>query len=124
MAVCRDCGSLDIQLDEPADDGYYAVLVTLSDQVPSEESCDAWLVEHDYTLKMASAVAQAMKNALWYDIGRGAWYTLQVDGAKEKRKYYKSIVLTWYSWMRREARLIPRTGPGSGMMVKKKSRYW
>ena len=121
MPLCPHCGVL-IEPDDEAlilADTYWAVLTKLSDQVPSEAHCDDWLADNGHDYATALRVARAMDNALWYDSDRGAWYTLTTDGKKEKRKYYKSIVLTFYNWMARE--LTNGVKP-SGM--KKARGYW
>jgi hypothetical protein len=124
MPVCRECGSRDIEPDAPTEDlvvpnHYWAVLFRISNQIPSQAHCDTWLDENGYSDEMALRVARAMFNALWHDEEREAWYTLQVEGKKEKRKYYKVAVLTWYSWMNLEAR---RNGSRPTPVIRKPER--
>ena len=127
---CPHCGSLIDLADEDliVPNHYWAVLQKMSSEVPSQAHCDRWLDDNGYTDEQALRVARAMDNALWFDAARGAWYTLTADGTlgkKEKRKYYKSIILTFYGWMGRE----PRQGGSNGqrsessMITKKGGNY-
>ncbi len=73
-AVCKSCGSVDIQFYEPADDGgWHGLLVTLSDQVPSKEHCADWLDSWDIPETTAVQVAIAMQASIRYDLKKKAW---------------------------------------------------
>lgn len=128
--ICPHCAAVIEVTDEDliVPNHYWAVLQKLSNVVPSQAHCDAWLDENGYDDETALRVARAMDNVLWYDDERGAWYTLQTDGKKDRRKYYKRIILTFYNWMGRENQGLNdlrRNGSqvGSSMKVKNTGGY-
>lgn len=128
--ICPHCASVIEVADEDliVPNHYWAILSKLSDAVPSQVHCDEWLAENGYDDEMALRVARAMDNVLWYDSDRGAWYTLQADGKKERRKYYKRIILTFYNWMGRENQGLGgqrqnEQRPGRSMKVKNTGGY-
>jgi len=110
MPVCRDCGSVNIQFDEPTDDGWWSTLVTMSDQVPSQEICEAWLDEKGISDEIAEDAAHDMHNKLRYNPKTQRW----MPGG------YLGIYDTWRSWCRNALR---RNGQGSGMKAKAGGYY-
>lgn len=114
MPVCRDCGSVDIEPDAPSEDGYYAILTTLSDQVPAEQHCDDWLESKGIGFDEAEQTATAMLASLRYDVKKAVW----VRGKTE----YVQIWAVFRTWSLRGLRENGRQA-GSSMTVKKGTRY-
>ena len=113
--VCHECGSLNVGTDgEPPPDDWYALLVTMSDQVPSQEHCEAWLDSKGLSDEAADAVAISMHASLRYDPKKQAW---MYNG---KPRY--DIWRTFQTWMNREVR---RNGhqAGTSMIRKEGGRY-
>lgn len=115
-AFCRDCGSTDIQSDQPADDGWYSILVTLSDQVPSEDHCQAWLESRGISDATVEQVATSMLASLRYDIKKRVWHRGKTE--------YVDVWAMFRSWCLRDLRQNSANGTGgvrsgTGMRVKK-----
>ena len=114
MPACRDCGSTDIELDEPADDGWFSILVTLSDQVPSEDHCLDWLDSKGISDNDAEQTALSIRAKLRYDPKKKAWMY-------GKTEHY-DIWATFQVWCLRDLRENGRK-PGTSMKVKEGGRY-
>ncbi len=112
MPACRDCGSVDIEPDAPTEDGYYSILATLSDQIPTEQHCDDWLAGKGIALEEAEQVATAMLASLRYDVKKQAW---MYNG---KPRY--DIWAVFRTWCLRELR---QNGTKVGRMLIKKGYY-
>lgn len=112
-AHCRDCGSLDIALDEPAHEDWYNILATLSDQIPDSQHCFEWLDSKGISDTDAEQTATSMLTRLRYDIKAKAWMY-------GKTPHY-DIWATFRSWCLRDLRQNGhRTG---GLQIKSSGGY-
>ena len=94
--VCVDCGSTNVVSDAQADEDWYSILVTLSDQVPNQEHCEAWMDAKGYGDEMGDAVAVAMHSSLRYDLKKRGW----VYNGKPRYDIWR----IYQTWMGLEAR--------------------
>lgn len=108
MPLCPECGALFTEKTD--DDGYYAILATLSDRVPSEEHCDDWLEAKCISDDVAEQTATSMLASLRYDIKKGVWHRGKAE--------YVDIWATFRSWCLRDLRQNGGRA-GTGMRVKK-----
>ena len=123
MPACRDCGSVNIEPDAPTEDGYYSILATLSDQIPSEQHCDDWLEGKGIGADEAEQTATAMLASLRYDPKKAVW----VRGRTE----YVNIWAVFQSWCLRDLRQNGARSKspygyhpaGSGLKIKEGGRY-
>lgn len=107
MPLCPSCGAL--FTEKTNDDGWYAILATLSDQVPTEEHCLDWIESKGISDADAEQTATAMLASLRYDKKLGVW--------KRGKTEYVQIWATFRSWCLRGLRQNGRV-PGTSMKVK------
>lgn len=107
MPLCPECGTL--FTEKTADDGWYSILVTLSDQVPGEEHCLDWLDSKGISDDLIEQVTLSMKAKLRYDPKKRAWMY-------GKTEHY-DIWATCQTWCLRDLRQNGRK-PGTSMKVK------
>ena len=89
-AACRDCGSVDIQFDEPAEEDWWGLLVDKSTEMPSREHCQDWLDGWGIPDAIALDTARDIHNKLRYAPKTQRW----MPGG------YLGIYATWQSWCR------------------------
>ncbi|KKN13752.1 hypothetical protein LCGC14_1003020 [marine sediment metagenome] len=108
--VCQDCGSPNVVTNgEAPPDDWYSILVTLSDRVPSEDHCQAWLDSKGIPDEVAEQTATSMLASLRYDKKLGVW--------KRGKTEYVQIWATFRSWCLRDLRQNGQR-PGTSMKVK------
>ncbi len=107
--VCQDCGSLNVTTDGAEPEEWFPILVTLSDQVPSEETCIAWLNSKGISDESAEQTATSMWAGLRWEPKEKAWLY--------KGKPHYSIWATFRSWCLRDLRQNGAR-PSRGLKIK------
>ena len=110
--ICPECGAVFSEKSESED--WYAILSTLSDQIPSRDHCQAWNDSKGISDADAEQTAMSMLATLRYDKKAGVW--------RRGKTEYVNIWATFRSWCLRGQRQNGRQ-PGSGMKVKNTGGY-